>query len=85
MPPLEAQRLLFAITARKWRDWEQCQGKLWKLAFIDIKKAHLTATCEEPSFVELTSEDARAVAGACGRLNRWLYGMRGAAHGWKLH
>jgi hypothetical protein len=85
MPPLEAQRLLFAITARKWREWEQGQGEHWKLAFIDIKKAHLTAPCKEPSFVELPSEDTRAVAGTCGRLNRWLYGMRGAAHGWELH
>ena len=54
-----------------------------KMMFIDVKKAHLNADCnQEDVFVELPSE-AEAPPGTCGRLIKWLYGMRGAAKGWE--
>ena len=47
------------------------------------KKAHLDAECNQGNiFVELPPE-AKAEPGMCGRLKRWLYGMRGAAQGWE--
>ena len=52
-----------------------------KMLFIDVRKAHLNGICEEEVFVELP-EEAQA-PGKCGRLRRWLYGMRGAAQGWE--
>ena len=50
--------------------------------FIDVKKAHLKAICDDPgAFVDLPDEDTDE--GMCGKLRRWLYGMRGAANGWE--
>ena len=54
-----------------------------KLMFIDVRKAHLNAAYEkEDVFVALPAE-AGAGEHMCGRLLRWLYGMRGAAQGWE--
>ena len=54
----------------------------WKLLFIDVKKAHTYADCNDPkAFIELPPEDCEK--GMRGELKRWLYGMRGAAQGWE--
>ena len=52
------------------------------LSLIDIKRANLNATISEdaPIYVELPPEDPMA-GRKCGRLNRHLYGTRGAAAG----
>ena len=58
--------------------------KKLKLLFIDVKKAHLNAKLEENEFayVQLPAE-ADAESNKCGRLRRWLYGMRNAASSWE--
>ena len=48
---------------------------------IDVRKAHLNGVCDEDVFIELPVEaDA---PGKCGKLKRWLYGMRPAAKAWE--
>ena len=83
MPPLEAKKLLLAKAAVQWKAWKSGRAKeLWKLMFVDVKKAHLYGECTDPcAYVELPPEDAED--GMCGKLRRWLYGMRGAASGWE--
>ena len=78
MPPLEAKKLLFRRFASKAnRDGP----RKMKLMFIDVKKAHLNGVCERDDvYVELPSE--AGAPGKCGRLLRWLYGMREAAQAW---
>ena len=81
MPPLEAKKALFRMGAIRMKN--RPGKKKMKMLFIDIKKAHLNAECnQENIFVELPPE-ANAQPGMCGRLIRWLYGMRGAAKGWE--
>ena len=52
-----------------------------KVLFVDVRKAHLNAVCEEEVWVELPSEFWEW--GRFARLRRWLYGMRKAASGWE--
>jgi hypothetical protein len=83
MPPWEAKKALFAMAAKRYGDWRRGNADdVWRVMFIDVKKAHLKAVCEDTcAFVSLPDEDLEE--GYCGKLNRWLYGMRGAAHGWE--
>ena len=81
MPPLEAKKTLFRMTAgergcRRRRGLDET-----KLMFIDVKKAHLNAICDEEEWVELPEELWKW--GRYARLRRWLYGMRKAASGWE--
>jgi len=56
MPPLEAKKMLFRLTAGV-RGWRRRRGmKEIKLMFIDVRKAHLNAKCEEEEWVELPEE-----------------------------
>ena len=81
MPPLEAKKVLFRMTAGE-RGWRRRRGEPEvKLMFIDVKKAHLNAVCEEDVWVELPPEFWEY--GKYARLRRWLYGMRKAAAGWE--
>ena len=81
MPPLEAKKVLFRMTAGQ-RGWRRRRGEPeFKLMYIDVKKAHLNAVCEEEVWVELPPEFWEF--GKYGRLKRWLYGMRKAAAGWE--
>lgn len=79
MPPLEAKRLLF----RQFAIHRNRVGRLkYKLMLIDVKKAHLNGTCEDDAvYVQLPAE--AEAPGTCGRLLKWLYGMRGAASAWE--
>ena len=45
-----------------------------KLVFIDEKKAHLNATCDEEEWVALPDEFEEF--GRYAKRQRWLYGMR---------
>ena len=46
MPPLEAKKMLFRRAAAD-RGWRQRRGlPEEKLLFIDVRKAHLNATCD---------------------------------------
>ena len=81
MPPLEAKKMLFRMTAGV-RGWRRRNNKEEvKLMFIDVKKAHLNARCDEEEWVELPEEFWEW--GRYAKLKRWLYGMRKAASGWE--
>jgi hypothetical protein len=83
MPPLEAKKLLFRMAAAQRKTWQRGGLEKMKLMFIDVKKAHLNGIVPEEDrvYVELPAE-ANA-PGKCGRLRRWLYGMRPAASAWE--
>jgi len=81
MPPLEVKKALFALIAgergrRRRRGMDEM-----KLMYIDVKKAHLNAKCDEEEWVELPREFWEW--GRYAKLKRWLYGMRKAASGWE--
>jgi hypothetical protein len=54
-----------------------------KLMFIDVKKAHLNGFLEPGELAYVSLPDGCCAPGRCGRLNRWLYGMRPAASAWE--
>jgi hypothetical protein len=78
MPPLEAKRFLFLMAASTWGAPDPV-----KVMLIDVKKAHLNGYVDEGTWacIELPEEDFEE--GMCGRLKRWLYGMRPAAKAWE--
>ena len=80
MPPLEAKKVLFKMAAMRMSR-SRWGKKSRKLLFIDVRKAHLNGVCEEDVYVELLLE--AGAPGKCGKLLRWLYGMRGAAQAWE--
>ena len=56
MPPLEAKKALFAFVAGV-REKRRTQGhEEVKLMFVDVKRAHLKAKCEEEEWVEVPNE-----------------------------
>ena len=57
------------------------KGKVMKIMFIDIGKAHLYAPIEGETFVDLPPE--RAKEGKCAKLLYTLYGLRTAASSWE--
>jgi hypothetical protein len=81
-PPLELLRFLVSMTAtRKGGAIKR------KMAFVDVKKAHIIPKCERDVYVQLPEELGAAAAGGskCGKLNHWLYGFRPAAQAWEAH
>ena len=81
MPPLESKKLMFRMVAGV-RGQRRKKGLAEvKLMFIDVRKAHLNAVCEEEEWVQLPEEFWEH--GRYARLKRWLYGMRKAAAGWE--
>ena len=83
MPPLEAKKVLFRIVAGVRGQRRRKREREMKLMFIDVRKAHLNAECNEEEWVELPEEFWRW--GRWARIKRWLYGMRKAAAGWEQH
>ena len=81
MPPLEAKKILFRVTAGIRGVRKRSGKKEVKLMFIDVRKAHLNARCDEEEWVELPEEMWKW--GKYAKLRRWLYGMRKAASGWE--
>lgn len=79
-PPLEAKKLLFSMAAGQFG---ATSTEPEKLMFIDVKKAHLNGTVGDgvQVYVELPWE--AGAAGRCGKLLKWLYGMRPAASAWE--
>ena len=75
-PPLELVKLLIVMAAEECR-----RGKLEKVMFIDIGKAHLHAPVEGEVFVDLPPE--RYEEGMCAKLLFELYGKRTAANSWE--
>ena len=55
-PPLEAKKAFFAFVVGM-REKRRAQGHdEVKLMFVDVKKAHLNAKCDEEEWVELPDE-----------------------------
>eukprot|EP00973_Karenia_brevis_P029192 4026328-Karenia_brevis.AAC.1 len=52
--------------------------------FIDVKKARLNAECKEDVYLDLP-EECNSPRGFCGKLKRWMYGVRQAAAAWEAH
>ena len=79
MPPLELKKLLFRMaTMQKPR----ANGSKMRIMLVDVKKAHLNGVCDKDDIYVELPEEAKA-PGKCGKLTRWLYGMRQAARGWE--
>ena len=56
MPPIEAKKVLFAFVAGM-REKRRVQGyDEVKLMFVDVKKAHLNAKCDEEDWVGVPDE-----------------------------
>ncbi len=77
MPPLEAKKLLFRMAAAP------PEGRPLKLMFIDVKKAHLNGVVGEGELALKGLPAEANSSGRCGRLKKWLYGMRPAASAWE--
>jgi hypothetical protein len=74
-PPLEVVKAMLSLARRE-------RNEDFKVMLIDVKKAHLNGVVGEDDgehFVRLPEE----MGGGCGKLRRWLYGMRPAARGWE--
>ena len=54
-PPLEAKRCLHSSQRMREKKREQGQDEV-KLMFIDVKKAHFNAKCDEEEWFELLDE-----------------------------
>ena len=81
MLPLEAKKALFAhMEGVSEKRRAQCQDEA-ELKFVDVKKAHLNAKCEEEEWVELPDEFKKC--GKYAKLKRWLYGMRKSGVAWE--
>jgi hypothetical protein len=83
MPPFEAKKLLFAKAASQKPVWRSGRMRLKKVMLIDVKKAHLNGVLGEGEFAYIELPKGAGAPGQCGRLRRWLYGMRPAASAWE--
>ena len=83
MPPLESKKLLFqqAMTQNALNRLRGEDGL--KIMLIDVKKAHLNGFVGEDEFAYIELPWGATKEGQCGRLRRWLYGMRQAASAWE--
>jgi hypothetical protein len=79
-PPLEAKKLLFRMAAGQVG---ATAAECVKLMFIDVKKAHLNGVVGEGVDVYIELPREAGAKGRCGKLRRWLYGMRPAASAWE--
>jgi hypothetical protein len=84
-PPLEAKKMIFRMAVGKPPIIYQGRRQKMKLRFIDISKAHLNGVLEPGEDVFICLPDEAGVPGKCGKLRRWLYGMRQAASAWERH
>jgi len=83
MPPLESKKLLFqqAVTQNARNRSRGEEGLEFML--VDVKKAHLNGFVGEDEFAYIELPWRATKEGQCGRLRRWLYGMRQAASAWE--
>jgi hypothetical protein len=79
-PPLEAKKLLFRMAAGQVGATDK---ECVKLMFIDVKKAHLNGVVGDGVDVYIELPWEAGAKGRCGKLKRWLYGMRPAASAWE--
>lgn len=86
--PYEAIRMIVSLAAAK-EERNRRQGRSGsqrvQISLVDIKRAYLNAVvdADRPVYVQLPDEDPMSGSGKCGKLQRHLYGTRGAAAGWE--
>ena len=79
-PPLEA--LCYKLSRARTGRLERAKtGKVLKVQFLDISRAHFCCTCHRDVYVELCPEDAEE--GMCAKLDMSLYGTRDAPQNWE--
>ena len=79
-PLLEAKDLLFSKAATS-RGTRRHLGE-YKLSFIDIKRAYFHAPETRDVYVDLPEQDWQE--GMCGKLEKNMYGTRGAPQNWAI-
>ena len=77
MPPLEAKEILMSEAAS-----QVGTGKVLKMLFLDVTKAHLNGVCDDEGAYVKFPEEAQ-MGDRIAKLKFWLYGMRPAARGWE--
>ena len=89
-PPLEALRTVLSLAAtdlpgRAPRDRNPTSAKRTQVSFVDISRAYFNAKTDpdDPTYVQLPSEDCDSGKGLCGLLQRHMYGTQKAAEGWQ--
>ena len=83
MPPLEAKKILFQKAVNENARRRRLGQKGIKVMLIDVKKAHLYGVLKEDECAYIELPGGEAHGGKCGRLRRWLYGMRPAGAAWE--
>ena len=84
-PPLEAIKALISLAASQCGSMNN--GRVKKIAFIDISKAYCHAPAQREMYVQIPDESLKLEDRGkyCGRLNYSLYGTRDAATNWESH
>ena len=80
MPPLDAKKVLFQMAVSENLGKRRRGLPGIKVMLIDVKKAHHQGCLKEDERAYTGLPDK---PGVCGRLRRWLYGMRPAAGAWE--
>lgn len=83
MPPLEAKKMLFRKAALGVLE---CRDERWQrrqLIFADIKKAQVNGRLKEDDVEFINCPGGWRDQCKCGKLKRWLYGMRPAEGAWE--
>ena len=88
-PPLEGLRTVLSLTTTTIPGihqpcYEPNSEKRVQISTVDVKRAYFNAKvdADEPTYVDLPPEDPDC-QGMCARLDRHMYGTRGAADGWQ--
>jgi hypothetical protein len=88
-PPLESLGTVLSLAAtnlkgEKLHDREPDSPSRTQISFVDIARAYFCASTDpnDPTYVELPSEDGGRERGLCGLLLKLMYGTKKAADGW---
>ena len=85
-PPLESLRALVARAASEDPAHAPASRDPYKMMLIDVSRAHFYADAVRDVFIKLPEEDPRSsVPGACGKLEKTMYGTLDAAERWGEH
>ena len=82
-PPLESLR---ALIARAASEPPIASSDPYKIMLVDVSRAHFYADAVRHVFIQLPAEDPQSsVPGACGKLEKTMYGTLDAAERWGEH
>ena len=73
-----------SLKGEKVHDREPDSPSRTQISFVDIARAYFCASTDpnDPTYVELPSEDGGRERGLCGLLLKHMYGTKKAADGW---